>query len=233
MPRSLIPGFDPTGDDINLRPAGVKPAQPRAAASLILVRFDAAEPQILLGQRPFSMRFMPGKYVFPGGLPRRSDGLVSHRGDVPIAPGHCGCSAKALRALALAAIRETFEEVGIRVAAPGLSTPPKGWRAFCASGQVPDLSPLRYLGRAITPTMLKHRYDARFFWMDAASILEQPLVMSDEFIDLRWVGMSETPTLPLPAVTRYMLNELHQTLVNPHHAPVFLSSRGLYAIERR
>jgi 8-oxo-dGTP pyrophosphatase MutT (NUDIX family) len=232
MPRSLIPGFDPQGDDINLRSATEKPARPRAAASLILVRFDADEPQVLLGQRPLSMRFMPGKYVFPGGLPRRSDGQVAYRGDVPTAP-HCGCTPKALRTLALAAIRETYEEVGLRVSAPGPSTPPKGWRAFCAAGQVPDLSPLRYLGRAITPTLLRMRFDARFFWMDAASVLDQPLVMSDEFIDLRWVALADTAALQLPAVTRYMLNELSQTLVNLNHRPVFLSSRGLYAIEHR
>jgi 8-oxo-dGTP pyrophosphatase MutT (NUDIX family) len=60
------------------------------------------------------------------------------------------------RALALAAVRETFEETGLVL---GQTAPargrrrkgPHGWDRFLDLGYQPDLSSLGYLARAITP----------------------------------------------------------------------------------
>ncbi len=234
-PPQMIPGFDPTGDDHNLRGPGQAIARPRAAASLVLLRRDGPQPRVLLGRRPATMRFMPGKYVFPGGLPRRSDAQVPHHGGIDTAPRHCGCAPRALERLALAAVRETFEETGLRIHTPSPApiVAPRGWRGFCADTHVPDLTPVQYLGRAITPTLLSVRFDARFFWMDATALADQPVQPSDEFDDLRWCTLAETADLPLPAVTRYMLRELEQMLTQPQHRPVFLYARALRAVEVR
>ena len=41
--------------------------RPRDAATLILVDRSAHPPKVLLGRRHAGHKFMPGKYVFPGG----------------------------------------------------------------------------------------------------------------------------------------------------------------------
>ncbi len=45
-----------------------KPAivRPRDAASLILLRGEGRDLELLAGRRPGHVRFMPGVYVFPG-----------------------------------------------------------------------------------------------------------------------------------------------------------------------
>src|SRR6187431_616429 len=83
--------------------------RPRDAATLLIVRRDGSVPRVLMGKRAASHKFMPNKFVFPGG---RVDA-----GDSRIVPPHDlhpevmkrllrGCSATRARALALAAIRE-------------------------------------------------------------------------------------------------------------------------------
>jgi 8-oxo-dGTP pyrophosphatase MutT (NUDIX family) len=71
-----------------------------------------------MGRRHAGLAFMGGKFVFPGGRIEPSDrmmsvaGALSQRADdalrakLPRAPHHLG------RSLALAAIRETYEETG-------------------------------------------------------------------------------------------------------------------------
>jgi len=44
-----------------------KPVRPRDAASLILLRERSTGLEVLLGRRGKDARFMPGRYVFPGG----------------------------------------------------------------------------------------------------------------------------------------------------------------------
>ena len=48
---------------------GAKPraVRPRDAATLILIRRSPARTEVLMGRRSAAHRFMPGKYVFPGG----------------------------------------------------------------------------------------------------------------------------------------------------------------------
>ena len=51
-------------DPVNTKP---KPVRARDAASLILLRGEGRDLELLAGRRPLTVRFMPGVYVFPGG----------------------------------------------------------------------------------------------------------------------------------------------------------------------
>ncbi|HEY0293434.1 MAG TPA: NUDIX hydrolase, partial [Hansschlegelia sp.] len=52
----------------------------RDAATLIVIDRSRRTPKLLMGRRHESLRFMPGKYVFPGGRVEREDGLVNIAG---------------------------------------------------------------------------------------------------------------------------------------------------------
>ena len=49
---------------------GVKP---RKAATLILIDRSGPEPKVLMGKRHAGHKFMPGKFVFPGGRVEPAD----------------------------------------------------------------------------------------------------------------------------------------------------------------
>ena len=98
--------------------------KPKDAATLIIVR-QGDEPRLLLGKRSMKHKFMPGKFVFPGG---RLD-LIDQRLKLPneLAPPVMKRLRKQtqrqvtdakLKGLALAAVRETFEETGLVVGTP-------------------------------------------------------------------------------------------------------------------
>ena len=50
-----------------------KPAIPRDAASIIVVRGESQNPDVLVGRRPSTARFMPNVWVFPGGALETDD----------------------------------------------------------------------------------------------------------------------------------------------------------------
>ena len=77
-----------------------KAVPPRDSASLIIVDHSGKTPKVLMGKRHAGHKFMPGKFVFPGG--RIEDE------DVP--PGTAPDPMPAARR---AAVRETAEEVGL------------------------------------------------------------------------------------------------------------------------
>ena len=101
------PTYDPkyiSGQEIRSQGRAVRP---RDAATLIIVRSDLKTPKVLMGKRAAGHKFMPNKFVFPGG---RVDA-----GDNRIRPPHdlhpevmrrlrAGCSENKARALALAAL---------------------------------------------------------------------------------------------------------------------------------
>jgi 8-oxo-dGTP pyrophosphatase MutT (NUDIX family) len=106
--------------------AGVPPAVPRDAATVILVRPDpeVSGAEVFLLRRTRALEFAPGACVFPGGSvdERDADPAVAEEGWVGPAPadlGHLlGISAERARSLVCAAIRETFEESGVLLAGP-------------------------------------------------------------------------------------------------------------------
>lgn len=186
------------------RKANQTAGRPKPAASLIVVKDGD---QVLMGRRNANLRFMPGKYVFPGGRPHRNDGRIEHAGQLPTHTLFGGPQSLTHR-LALSAIRETYEETGLRLATPGQPSVIKGWRGFCNGTHIPTLVPLRFYTRAITPPSLRTRYDTRFFVTDAEHLLPGDPIASDELEDVRWVSITEALDLPIPVVTRYLLEDL-------------------------
>lgn len=185
--------------------------RPKDAATLLIVRRDGAAPRVLMGRRHGGHAFMPDKWVFPGGRIHPSDFRVPAaaelRPDVAAALTR-GCAPDRARAIAMAAIRETFEETGLRLARPGTSTSRGEWRDFLGGG-LPDLGALDYVARAITPPARTRRFDARFFVADAAALMEmEPSTGSGELGELAWFDWEEATRLDLPAITRAILAEV-------------------------
>lgn len=103
------------------REGGVTPAEPRDAATVLLLRDGEATsgPEVYLLRRQTSMAFAGGMYVFPGGGvdPRDFDHQVSWAGPDPDAWARLlGTDVARARALVCAAVRETFEESGVLLA---------------------------------------------------------------------------------------------------------------------
>ncbi len=195
-------------------------ARPRDAATLVIVRRDGASPRVLMGRRPLTAAFMPGKYVFPGGRVEAADHRVAPC--APLQPDVEALLERRLRrhhpgrgrALAMAAVRETFEEVGFIV---GRATPAayvsraQGWSAFLATGHLPDLSGLRLFTRAITPPGRTRRFDTRFFITDAEALanLDRPVAAAnDELLEPVWVTIPDALGLNLPEITQDVLERL-------------------------
>lgn len=207
-----------------LRPTG-RAARPRDSATLILVRRDKAEAQILMGKRSANHAFMPNKFVFPGGKVDSADARIKPPYDLHpdvLARLMLGCSANRARALAMAAVRETFEETGITVGENGaklLKTRSRAWRAFLQQGMNPRLDTLHFIARAITPAYRNRRFDSRFFMADAdPSILSnhRPKLASGELLEIHWVTLKEARQLELPRITRLVLDEIEQRIVIGH-----------------
>jgi 8-oxo-dGTP pyrophosphatase MutT (NUDIX family) len=200
-----------------------RPARPRDAASLLIWRAQAQGLEVLMGRRGSRARFVPGVYVFPGGVLEPRDRMVSARlGAHPffLSPGLDGNPSLA-RALACAAVREVHEETGLQLRA-SVQTVADG---RTDPGALPDLSALRFLGRAITPTNSRMRFHARFFAAPAASFAGE-LAGDGELSDLQWVSLDNPARLPMVDVTELMLSELAQQLSGAPHQPALLSYSG-------
>lgn len=208
--------------------------EPKDAATLIVVDNTSAEPKILLGRRHTRHVFMPGKFVFPGGRVDPADRAM------PVAKSlHPDTERKLLadtgsragdhaRALALAAIRETFEETGLVIgvkAAPSGEVPSGPWRAFVETGYAPDLSAVQFIARAITPPGFPRRFDARFFCVDREAVahrLEHVVHADAELVELTWLPIESAQRLDLPVITALVLEELETRLRDgyTHDLPV-------------
>jgi 8-oxo-dGTP pyrophosphatase MutT (NUDIX family) len=208
--------------------------RPKDAATLILVNRSGPVPKVLLGKRHLRHKFMPGRYVFPGGRVDPVDKLmpVAHPLD-PHAEAHLmkrlqRPSVIKARSFALAAIRETFEETGLLlgVRSDDVGKVPTGpWSGFAAANILPDLSALRFIGRAITPPGRPRRFDARFFTADANAIahrIEGVTGPDAELTELVWMSLAEAKQLDMPAVTGVMMEELDARIADGfgHDLPV-------------
>jgi 8-oxo-dGTP pyrophosphatase MutT (NUDIX family) len=206
-------------------------SRPRDAATLILVDSSGGQPRVLMGRRAGGHVFMPDKWVFPGGRLDRGDWFAPVEADLPpdvsaavaMAPRRVpGDPRRLARALALAAVRETFEETGLVLGRPG--TPlrgPPAWAPFLGQGYRPDLSSLTYVARAITPPGRTRRFDARFFLSDAAHLADPTPKDSRELEELRWFPLAETAALDLPTVTRMVLGLVERTVAGERVTPPF------------
>lgn len=222
-------GSDPTSA---ARQRAKRALRPRDAATLVLVDTTAAEPRVLMGRRRADQVFLPSKFVFPGGRVDRadrtaptSDDLAEPEIDKLLFDMKGTTSAARARALALAALRETFEETGIvvgRRAAIGTATSGGGeaWAPFLATGFVPSLAPLTLLARAITPPGRPRRYDTRFFFTTADAITFRGPPLDAELSDVAWVTLDEARRLDLPNITRAVVEDLADRLTAGTHPGV-------------
>ncbi|WP_436774304.1 NUDIX hydrolase [Yinghuangia sp. YIM S09857] len=99
----------------------LEPAEPRRAATVVLLRQRPDGPQAYLLRRHAGMKFAAGMYAFPGGAvdPRDADHEVAWAGPAPEDwAKRFGTSAAEARAIVAAAVRETFEESGVLLAGP-------------------------------------------------------------------------------------------------------------------
>lgn len=97
------------------------PAEPRDAATVVLMRPGDHGPELYLLRRRTTMAFAGGMCVFPGGGvdPRDFDSGVAWSGPAPsVWAGQLLTSEELARALVCAAVRETFEESGVLLAGP-------------------------------------------------------------------------------------------------------------------
>jgi 8-oxo-dGTP pyrophosphatase MutT (NUDIX family) len=181
-----------------------RPVRPRDAASLILLREGTGGLEVLIGRRGQSARFMPGRYVFPGGRVGAADARP-WRGETGAA------GPRPLLALKRAALRETFEETGLVVGQPAEASPSGEGpvlspveHAYVAKGLAPAPDLLRLVGRAITPATSPIRFHARFFVADGRHAAGE-LTAGEELDDLRWHAVDSAPPELMQNVTRFML----------------------------
>jgi 8-oxo-dGTP pyrophosphatase MutT (NUDIX family) len=212
--------------------------RPKDAATLILVDRTTDRPKVLLGRRHQNHKFMPGKFVFPGGRVEAADRHMANAAHLDAQVGdrlmrgvQRPSPAKA-RALVLAAIRETFEETGLLIGLAGLGAcaDPSGatsatWAYFAAAGVKPDLTNIHFVARAITPPGRSRRFDTRFFTADASSItarVEGVVGPDTELVELVWTPIEEAKRLDMPAITTVALDELERRVAAglTHDLPV-------------
>ena len=208
--------------------------RPNDAATLILIDRAGPVPKVLMGRRHQSHVFLPGKFVFPGGRVDPADRLMTVASDLdPRTQARLmlhmsrPSPAKA-RTFALTAIRETFEETGLligRKRAAIANVPAGPWSAFAQAGVQPELAPIHFIARAITPPRRPRRYDTRFFTAEISAIahrIEGVVGPQAELVELVWMPIAETNKLDLIAITQLVLRDL-QTQIDAgfsHDHPV-------------
>lgn len=195
----------------------------RDAATLVIVDRQGGEPRILLGRRRPDQVFLPNVFVFPGGRADDDDKVAPSADElaeaetallqIPAGPGTEAHSPAHARGLALAAIRETYEETGLLAGVQSLPVPSRedlspAWAAFAKHGVLPQLSRLQYFLRAITPRARPRRYDTRFFLVDASAIAAKVAPADDELSEVGWFSLAETEGLEVPRMTKAAIREI-------------------------
>lgn len=194
------------------------PATPRLAATVVAVRPGTDGLEVLVQSRPGTMSFAAGKTVFPGGAVDDGDerlGLLALRHN-PSRPVDWWSDAFACTepgeaaGFIGAALRETFEEVGILFAEPAQQTPDhsrvvEGWRSAlldASTGRADllasfitdsawriTLDTFTPWARWITPLATPKRFDAAFFLTTVATHAEpQHDERVSEIVTARWAS---------------------------------------------
>ena len=174
------------------------PVRPRDAASLVICRRRRGVTEVLMGRRARRHRSMPNMYVFPGGRVDAADRRAEVAAELakPVARKlQDKWSPRMARALAVAAVRETFEETGLVI----------GERA---NGSLrPNLAELDYVARAITPPDSPVRFHARFFTVDVEQTTGRARD-SDELESLQWLTLDDAMNMEVADVTEFVLGEI-------------------------
>lgn len=195
--------------------------RPRNAATLIIVDDTNRELRVLMGKRHEKHRFMPGKFVFPGGRVDVGDSRI-----IPVRPLKknteqmlsrqlkANAGKNLPRALAMAAVREMFEETGLLIGEPSDNPPTStspSWKDFYAERVEPSLDGIEFIARAITPPGRPRRFDTRFFMCDLDHIAARKDLEpspDNELLELNWLTIDEALTKDLAQITRIVLGEI-------------------------
>jgi 8-oxo-dGTP pyrophosphatase MutT (NUDIX family) len=181
--------------------------RPKDAASILLLDRSATDVRVLVGKRSSRHVFMPDVYVFPGGRRDPSDRTLPFGTDLRSAvldnlmrAASRPMTQTGARALALTALRELQEETGLR---------------FGNNPDRPDLLPLRFMARAITPPGRIRRFDTRFFcyFTDEAGINPKEIKDSDELQDLEWLDIKDDSSLNMAPITRMVLKDVTKFMI--------------------
>jgi 8-oxo-dGTP pyrophosphatase MutT (NUDIX family) len=172
-------------------------SEPRKAATVLVLRDGAAGLEVFMVQRNRRVGFLPNAWVFPGGRVDAADATAAVAGAVSIP----GLDDEAARAFGVAAARETFEEAGIRLAAPD-----GAW----------DLDRLAAWARWITPAAEPKRFDTVFLLARAGEDpagWDHAVHDGGETVDSRWVRPAEAvrdtlAAFPLAPPTWWCLRQL-------------------------
>lgn len=191
------------------------PRDVRDAATVIVGRDTTEGLQVFMVRRSARAVFLPDQYVFPGGRVDEADRDAAAR-------RLHGSAGEVDPAYAMAAARETFEEVGLLFAdRPVHVEALAGLRRALHAGEIAfvdvlerldvsvDASQLRYFSRWITPKaeLATRRFDARFF---IARAPQDQVAEADatEVLDGRWI----TPADALAANARGEINLIFPTV---------------------
>jgi len=198
-------------------PVKPSPVTPVPAATLVLLRDRSRGAyEVLLIRRHRASKFAAGDFVFPGGMIEPGDGAddaaarcrgvdASHAAralDLPAAP-------QAALAHWVGVIRETFEEVGILLAAAADGGPARidgrrlaDYRRACqadhrafgdmlrAERLVLATDGLVYFAHWITPEIQPLRFDTRFF-AAAMPAAQEAVADEQEITEVRWLAPRE------------------------------------------
>ncbi len=180
---------------------------PRLATTTLVLRDAAAGLEVLMVRRSLQASFMPGAYVFPGGAVDAADGDAAHAAacDEPLQQlqqrigAVTGVGAQAL-AMAVAGLRECFEECGLWLGAADHHAPAAGWASLRArlhagasmaalaadAGGPLATRCLQPWSRWVTPVGLPKRFDTLFL-VARAPAGQVPEVDAGETTTLAWV----------------------------------------------
>ncbi len=208
------------GADMEVKAA---PLRPRDAATLLLLDRRGADVLVLMGRRHPNHAFMPGKFVFPGGrtdpddsrIPVVSDLHPAEEAKLTLRAGRTG--AVRARAIALSAIRETYEEAGLLIGARSpFSTRRPDWQGFSEHGVRPALAGLRFVARAITPPGRVRRYDTRFLaaWRKDVAVELPGGGPTEELGELVWLPLAKAIEADVATITRTILGEVAKRLAD-------------------
>jgi len=200
---------------------GKGPLRPRDAATLILLDRSGGQYRVLLGRRHARHAFMPGKFVFPGGRTDPADSRIAVESGLHpaeearmLGPTLRDSAARA-RAIALSALRETYEEAGLLIGTPGpFATRRPDWQGFADHGIRPTLDRLRFVARAVTPPGRIRRFDTRFLaaWRDDVALALPEGGPTGELEALVWLPIAEARQADIPMITRIVLDDLEKRL---------------------
>jgi 8-oxo-dGTP pyrophosphatase MutT (NUDIX family) len=227
----LPPGFAESLDEVPERPA-----PPRPAATILMLRDGPKGMETLMLRRTRRSGFVPGAWVFAGGRVDTADG------DATVAARLRGLTAESaaerLRlapdsappgvAYFVAALREAFEETGLLVGIDGaggaalsagedaavatvrdrlLADEIDFARALTELGVDLDGTAIEYVAHWITPVQEPRRYDTRFF-AAAVDRDREVLLHPAEMTDSRWL----TPSSALESHARGELPMVFPTI---------------------